>query len=103
MTALAIMRLVPKPGRIEPASRIQFEGRDLLALSVPEMRTVRGGRIGMIFQEPMTSLNPVTSVGQQVHGGDRLHADSLARGGARERVIELFGTGRHSRPAKRRF
>ncbi len=71
MTALAIMRLIPKPGRIEPGARISFEGRDLLTLSVPDMRAVRGARIGMIFQEPMTSLNPVTTVGSQVRGGDR--------------------------------
>src|SRR4026209_2794030 len=63
ITALSIMRLVPRPGRVEPTSRIRFEGRDLLSLPVPEMRNVRGSRIGMIFQEPMTSLNPVTAVG----------------------------------------
>ena len=54
------MRLVPKPGPIEPPSSITFESRDLLSLQVPEMRLVRGRQIGMIFQEPMTSLNPVT-------------------------------------------
>ena len=90
MTALAIMRLVPKPGRIEPAARIQFEGRDLLSLSVPDMRAVRGARIGMIFQEPMTSLNPVTTVGSQVMEAIGLHAD-MSRAEARGRVIELFG------------
>jgi len=90
MTALAIMRLVPKPGRIEPGSRIQFEGRDLLSLSVPEMRAVRGARIGMIFQEPMTSLNPVTTVGDQVMEAIELHA-TLSREEARGRTLELFG------------
>ncbi len=90
MTALAIMRLVPKPGRIEPGSRIQFEGRDLLSLSVPEMRAVRGARIGMIFQEPMTSLNPVTTVGDQVMEAIELHA-TLSREEARGRALELFG------------
>jgi oligopeptide/dipeptide ABC transporter ATP-binding protein len=89
MSALAIMRLVPKPGRIEPGARITFEGRDLLSLPVPEMRSVRGARIGMIFQEPMTSLNPVTTVGEQVREAIALHAD-LPRGEARERVVELF-------------
>ncbi|RZI38562.1 ATP-binding cassette domain-containing protein, partial [Herbaspirillum sp. HC18] len=54
MTALALMRLVPKPGRVEPQSRILFEGRDGMGLSIPEIRRVRGGRIAMIFQEPMT-------------------------------------------------
>jgi oligopeptide/dipeptide ABC transporter ATP-binding protein len=90
MTALAIMRLVPKPGRIEPGSRIQFEGRDLLSLPVPEMRAVRGARIGMIFQEPMTSLNPVTTVGDQVMEAIELHA-TLSREEARGRALELFG------------
>jgi peptide/nickel transport system ATP-binding protein len=89
MTALAIMRLIPKPGRIEPGSRIRFEGRDLLSLSVPEMRGVRGARIGMIFQEPMTSLNPVTTVGDQVMEAIELHANTT-REKTRGRVIELF-------------
>lgn len=89
MTALAIMRLIPKPGRIEPGSRIRFEGRDLLSLSVPQMRSVRGARIGMIFQEPMTSLNPVTTVGDQVMEAIELHANTT-REKARGRVIELF-------------
>ena len=82
ITALAIMRLVPSPAASSLASRIRFEGRDLLSLPVPEMRAVRGARIGMIFQEPMTSLNPVTTVGDQVHGGDRPARQRLARGGA---------------------
>ncbi|MGE0852057.1 MAG: ABC transporter ATP-binding protein [Hyphomicrobiaceae bacterium] len=89
MTALAIMRLVPKPGRIDEASRIRFDGRDLLALAVPQMRSVRGASIGMIFQEPMTSLNPVTTVGEQVLEAVELHAD-ISRGEARSRVLELF-------------
>jgi oligopeptide/dipeptide ABC transporter ATP-binding protein len=90
MTALALMRLVPKPGRLEPGARIAFEGRDLLSLSVPNMRAVRGAGIGMIFQEPMTSLNPVTTVGDQVLEAIELHA-KLSRAEARSRVIELFG------------
>jgi oligopeptide/dipeptide ABC transporter ATP-binding protein len=90
ISALAIMRLVPRPGRIEPQSRILFDGRDLLSLSVPEMRDVRGGQIGMIFQEPMTSLNPVTTVGAQVLEAIVLHAKVSDRE-ARQRVAELFG------------
>ena len=89
ITALAIMRLVPRPGRIEPTSRIRFEGRDLLSLPVPEMRTVRGARIGMIFQEPMTSLNPVTPVGDQVMEAVLLHA-KVTREEARRRVLDQF-------------
>jgi peptide/nickel transport system ATP-binding protein len=89
LTALAIMRLLPRPGRIETSSRIEFDGRNLLELSVPEMRSIRGGAIGMIFQEPMTSLNPVTSVGQQVLEAVLLH-EKVSRRAARERVIELL-------------
>ena len=89
MTALAIMRLIPKPGRIETGSQIAFEGRDVLSLSVPQMRAVRGARIGMIFQEPQTSLNPVTTVGSQVVEAIRLHTQ-VSAGDARKRVVELF-------------
>ena len=89
ITALAIMRLVPKPGRIEEASRIRFDGRDLLSLPVTEMRNLRGGKIGMIFQEPMTSLNPVTTVGSQVLEAILLHT-RMSPGEARRRVVELF-------------
>jgi oligopeptide/dipeptide ABC transporter ATP-binding protein len=89
VTALAIMRLVPRPGRVEPGSRIRFDGRDLLALPVTEMRTLRGGKIGMIFQEPMTSLNPVTTVGAQVAEAIRLHT-KISAAEARRRTIELF-------------
>jgi peptide/nickel transport system ATP-binding protein/oligopeptide transport system ATP-binding protein len=91
ITALAIMRLVPRPGLIEPESRIRFAGRDLLSLPVTEMRNVRGGKIGMIFQEPMTSLNPVTTVGVQVEEAILLHA-RVPAGEARRRTIELFQT-----------
>ena len=96
MTALAIMRLVPKPGRIEPGSRIAFEGRDLLSLPVPEMRAVRGARIGMIFQEPMTSLNPVTTVGDQVMEAIELHA-TMSREAARGARARAVRAGRHPR------
>jgi oligopeptide/dipeptide ABC transporter ATP-binding protein len=90
ITALAIMRLVPRPGRIEPESRIRFDGLDLLSLPVTKMRAMRGARIGMIFQEPMTSLNPVTTVGAQVEEAILLHAKAPAAE-ARRRVVELFG------------
>ena len=89
MTALSILRLVPKPGRIE-AGRVRLEGRDLLPLSVGEMRRVRGGEIAMIFQEPMTSLNPVTRVGAQVAEAIRLH-ETVSSAAARARCLELFG------------
>ena len=66
MTALSIMRLVDRPGRVEPGSKILFEGRDLAKLSENEMSAIRGNEISMIFQERLTSLNPVFTVGNQI-------------------------------------
>src|SRR5438270_3728611 len=63
--SLSIMRLVPPPGRIS-AGRIMFDGQDLAGLPASDMRAIRGGRIAMIFQEPMTSLNPAFTVGDQI-------------------------------------
>ncbi|MBX6332683.1 MAG: ABC transporter ATP-binding protein, partial [Gemmatimonadaceae bacterium] len=74
VTSLSILRLIRPPGRIEPGSRIDFEGRDLLSLGEPAMRAIRGNRIAMIFQEPMTSLNPVFTVGDQIAEVARVHA-----------------------------
>jgi oligopeptide/dipeptide ABC transporter ATP-binding protein len=87
--ALALMRLIPKPGLISEQSVIEFESRNLLTLPVPEMRNVRGSDIAMIFQDPMTSLNPVQRVGDQLIEAIRLH-ESISAGAARDRVIELF-------------
>jgi len=100
MTALAIMRLIPKPGRIEAGSQIGFEARDVLSLSVPQMRAVRGARIGMIFQEPQTSLNPVTTVGSQVVEAIALHTQ-VSGSAARKRVVELFAQVGIPDPASR--
>ncbi len=72
MTALSIMRLVPRPGRIVGGT-IMFEGNDLTALPLEEMQEIRGGRIGMIFQEPLTSLNPVLRIGEQISEGLIVH------------------------------
>ena len=88
MTALSLMRLVPKPGRISDG-RVLLGGRNLLELPVSEMRGVRGSRISMIFQEPMTSLNPVLRVGEQVAEAIRLH-EKMSRGEARARALSLF-------------
>ncbi len=88
VTALAILRLVPKPGRVE-AGRIHLEGRDLLALPVTEMRALRGRHAAMIFQEPMTSLNPVMTAGAQVVEAIRLHERASAAE-ARRRTLALF-------------
>src|SRR5216684_1512509 len=72
ITALSIMRLVAPPGKIV-AGEILFDGRDLLKLSNAEMRAVRGNDVAMIFQDPMTSLNPVFTVGEQIAEALRLH------------------------------
>jgi peptide/nickel transport system ATP-binding protein len=86
MTALALMRLLPENGRVL-AGRIELEGQDTLALPEAAMRTVRGGRIGMIFQEPSTSLNPVMKVGQQIVEAIETHTD-LRGAAARAKAIE---------------
>ena len=88
MIALSIMRLLPHSGRIVSGD-VRLDGQSLRALSEAEMRDERGGRIGMIFQEPMTSLNPVMNVGEQVAEAVRLH-DSDSRHRVAERVVELF-------------
>ncbi|MGC4047336.1 MAG: ABC transporter ATP-binding protein [Armatimonas sp.] len=72
MTALSLLRLIPEPGRIS-TGKILLEGQDLLSLPEKAMRSVRGGRIAMIFQDPMTCLNPVFSVGEQIAEVVRLH------------------------------
>lgn len=88
MTALSTLRLVPKPGRVIAGS-VRLDGEELLTLPVAEMRRIRGARIGMIFQEPMTSLNPVVRVGAQVVEAIRLHED-ISVADARARTRELF-------------
>jgi oligopeptide/dipeptide ABC transporter ATP-binding protein len=88
MTALSIMRLVAPPGKIV-AGEILFEGRNLLDLSHTEMRHVRGNDIAMIFQDPMTSLNPVFTVGEQIAEALRLHR-RLSRKAARAAAIEAM-------------
>jgi peptide/nickel transport system ATP-binding protein/oligopeptide transport system ATP-binding protein len=89
VTAHSIIRLIPQPpGRIVNGE-IFFDGQDLLELSEAQMRKIRGNQISMIFQEPMTSLNPVFTVGDQVGEVIRLH-QRLSRGETRKRVIEMF-------------
>ena len=88
MTALSIMRLVGSPGKIVNGE-ILFEGRDLLKFSNAEMRHVRGNDIAMIFQDPMTSLNPVFTVGEQIAEALRLHR-GLSRTDARTAAVEAM-------------
>jgi len=90
VSALSIMRLVAGPAGRIVAGQILFKGRDLLRLSEEEMRRVRGREIGMIFQEPMTSLNPVLTIGRQLTEGLEIHL-GLAPPEARRRAAELLG------------
>jgi ABC-type dipeptide/oligopeptide/nickel transport system ATPase component len=88
--ALSILRLIPEPpGRIT-RGRVRFGGRNLLELSEARMREVRGGQIGMVFQEPMTSLNPVLTIGVQLSESMELHL-RLTRHEAHARAVELLG------------
>jgi peptide/nickel transport system ATP-binding protein len=88
VTSLSIMRLVPPPGRIA-AGHIRLEGEDLLAKDAEAMRQVRGARIGMVFQEPMTSLNPVFSIGDQIASAALAHGGG-GRAAAWERAVEML-------------
>jgi peptide/nickel transport system ATP-binding protein/oligopeptide transport system ATP-binding protein len=90
VTALSILRLVPSPpGQID-GGEIWFNGQDLLTLSDKQIQDIRGNDIAMIFQEPMTSLNPVLRVGDQIGESIRLHQPHVSRGEVRQRVIELL-------------
>ncbi len=89
VTSLSIMRLIPNPpGRIT-GGQILYQGRDLLTLGAEEMRKIRGNEISMIFQEPMTSLNPVFTIGNQIIEAITLHQD-LSRKAARDKAIEML-------------
>jgi oligopeptide/dipeptide ABC transporter ATP-binding protein len=100
VSALSILRLIPDPpGRIV-GGQIRFAGRDLMGLSDDEMRQVRGGEIGMVFQEPMTSLNPVLTIGRQITEAVEQHR-RVDRGAADKRAIELLGLVGIADPARR--
>jgi peptide/nickel transport system ATP-binding protein len=100
VTALSILRLVPSPpGRIV-AGQILYQGVDLLKLADREMRAVRGNEIAMIFQEPMTSLNPVFTVGDQIGEAIRLH-QKTSRREARKRAIEMLRLVEMPEPTRR--
>jgi len=88
MTALSIMRLVPPPGSIV-SGEILFEGRDLRSFSDIEMQHVRGNKISIIFQEPMTSLNPVFRIGDQISEGILLHR-KISKSEAKEAAVEML-------------
>ena len=100
MTALSLLRLVPSPpGRII-GGVIKLDGKDLVALDEAEMRDIRGNEISMIFQEPMTSLNPVMTIGAQISETIRLHQD-LSKSAALEKTIEMLRLVKIPEPAQR--
>jgi len=100
VTSLSIMGLLPKgQGRIS-AGTVRFDGTDLATLSADEMRAMRGDRMAMIFQEPMTSLNPAFTIGDQLIEGIRVHRRCTA-GEARERAIEMLRRVRIPSPERR--
>jgi peptide/nickel transport system ATP-binding protein len=89
LTSLALLRLVPAPGRVESGSRIRLGDLDVLALEGEALRRIRGRRVGMIFQDPMTSLNPVFTVEDQIVEGIRAHF-TMPKREARERALRLL-------------
>jgi peptide/nickel transport system ATP-binding protein len=100
VTALTVMKLVPMPpGRIV-AGQVLWQGRDLVPLDEAEMRKIRAKEIAMIFQEPMTSLNPVYTVGEQIAEVIRLH-EGLGRGAALEKTVEMLRLVRIPNPERR--
>jgi oligopeptide/dipeptide ABC transporter ATP-binding protein len=100
MTALSILRLIPEPpGRIVAGS-VRIDGKNLLELSESEMRKIRGNQISMIFQEPMTSLNPLFSIGNQISEAFMFH-QNVSRGTAFEKAIELLKLVKIPEPARR--
>ena len=100
MTALSIMRLVPAPPGKIVGGAITLDGKDLLKLNEAEMRDIRGNEISMIFQEPMTSLNPVLTIGHQVAEALRLHQD-LSKSVAAEKAVEMLRLVKIPEPAQR--
>ncbi|MCP3145314.1 ABC transporter ATP-binding protein [Pyxidicoccus xibeiensis] len=89
LTALSLLRLAPDPPVRVVGGEVLFQGRDLLKLPEAELRRVRGRHAAMVFQEPMTSLNPVFTVGEQISEGVRLHLGA-SRSQARERAVEML-------------
>ena len=90
VTALSIMKLLPYPSAHHPSGEIRFNGRELIAMNEREMRRVRGDEITIVFQEPMTSLNPLHTIEKQIGEILLLHR-GLTGAAARTRVIELLG------------
>ena len=100
VTALSVMRLIDRPGRIAEGSHIHFEGRDLAELEESELERIRGNDISMIFQEPMTSLNPVFTVGDQISEAVQLH-QNVGHKDAMDRAVEMMQLVGIPSPAQR--
>ena len=101
VTALSVLQLIPRPpGRFEPASRIRFQGQELLELSEEAMQEIRGNEISMIFQEPMTSLNPIFTVGDQITEAILQH-QALSAEEARNRALDMLRQVAISSPERR--
>jgi peptide/nickel transport system ATP-binding protein len=100
MTALSIMRILPDPPALPPTGEVTFNGQNLLDLSIPAMRKIRGAKIAMIFQDPMSCLNPVYTVGDQLLEVVRLHLE-LEGKAAHERVVEALANVGIPLPAER--
>jgi peptide/nickel transport system ATP-binding protein len=100
LTALSLLRLLPEPSVALTGGRIRFDGMDLMALGPAVLRDVRGGKIAMIFQEPLSALNPVMPVGRQIREAVLAH-EKLSRADADRRVIELLELVRMPDPVRR--
>jgi peptide/nickel transport system ATP-binding protein len=100
VTALSLLRLIRAPGRIEAGSEITFDGKNLVTIGERSMRAVRGARIAMVFQEPMTALNPVFTVGDQIAEVVRIHGAGSKRD-AWDRAVKMLETVGIPAPAQR--
>ncbi|MEI7712201.1 MAG: ABC transporter ATP-binding protein [Rhodospirillales bacterium] len=100
ITALSLMQLIPRPPGEIVSGSVKVDGTDLLKLSEPEMRKMRGGKIAMIFQEPMTALNPLMTVGKQIAEMVMLH-DKLPKSAARTRAVEMLHHVKIPEPERR--
>ena len=88
VTSLSILKLITKPGRVD-SGEVLFKGQNLMALSERQLRSIRGNRVSMIFQEPMTSLNPVYTIGNQISEVLLVHTD-ISRRDSRNKAVELL-------------
>ena len=100
VSSLAVLRLIPRPAGQISGGEVIFDGEDLLQIDADEMREIRGGRISMIFQDPMSSLNPVLTVGRQIDEAQRLHL-GVSKKEARARTVELLDRVGIPSPAER--